>query len=133
MIGCMYIKLRWRGYFPFVIVPRGTTSRDLRNDKPFLFAVIMMAASCQKLFSQTRAGNRLMEYLSVRMLQNGDKSLDLLQGLLVYLAWFVLCHLALSASPTLSESLLSVSGLLGAIINIGTTQECHICYSLLLL
>jgi hypothetical protein len=80
-------------YFPFVIVPNGTATRDLRNDKPFLFAAIVMAASRQKIFSQPTAGIRLMEYMSMHMLQNGEKSLDLLQGLLVYIAWFVLYNL----------------------------------------
>jgi len=76
-------------YFPFVIVPAGTRTQDLRDDKPFLFATIMLAASRKKLSLEEMTGSRLMEYLGVRMLLNGEKSLDLLQGLLVYLAWYV--------------------------------------------
>ena len=116
-------------YFPFVIVPNGTATRDLRNDKPFLFAAILMAASRQKIFSQPTAGNRLMEYMSVHMLQNGEKSLDWLQGLLDILHGSYSTTWELSASITLLEVLLSLSGLLGAIINIVTTQECPICSS----
>lgn len=78
------------GYFPFVIVPTGVAAQSLRTERPFLFAAIMLAASRQKIWSQTMTGNGLMESLSMRMLQKGEKSLDLLQGLLVYIAWFVL-------------------------------------------
>jgi hypothetical protein len=78
------------GYFPFVIVPSGVTTQNLRTERPFLFATIMLAASREKIWSQTTTGMRLIEYLSVCMLQNGEKSLDLLQGLLVYIAWSVL-------------------------------------------
>ena len=74
-------------HFPFVIVPAGTRTQDLRADKPFLYAAIILAASRQKLPRQTLAGSRLMEYLSIRMLLNGEKNLDLLQGILVYIAW----------------------------------------------
>jgi hypothetical protein len=115
-------------YFPFVIVPDGTTTQDLRDDKPFVFATIMIAASRQKICTQAAAGNRLMEYLSVHMLQNGEKSLDLLQGLLIYLAWFVSYNLGAASFSTL-EALLSFSGLLGAIVNIGTIPECPISYN----
>ncbi len=74
------------GHFPFVVIPAGTGTQDLRDDKPFLFAAVMLAASRQKFTGPTVAGSRLMEHLGVRMLIHGEKSMDLLQGLLVYIA-----------------------------------------------
>lgn len=76
-------------YFPFVVIPSNTTAEDLRQQKPFLFDTIMLVAAKQRVSSQREAGDRLLAYLSDHLLLRGEKSLDLLQGLLVYLAWYI--------------------------------------------
>lgn len=74
-------------YFPFVVIPSSTTAEALRQQKPFLYDAIMLVASKQRVASQREAGDKLLAYLGDHLLLRGEKSLDLLQGLLVYLAW----------------------------------------------
>lgn len=63
------------------------TAEELKKQKPFLFDAIMLVAAKQRVASQREAGDKLLAYLSEHLLLRGEKSLDLLQGLLVYLAW----------------------------------------------
>ncbi|KAF8246624.1 hypothetical protein K440DRAFT_661906 [Wilcoxina mikolae CBS 423.85] len=72
---------------PFVIVPLQTTAHQLRHEKPFLFMSVITAASYENLALQRALGEEIMKYLSVHLLLRGEKSLELLQGLLVYLFW----------------------------------------------
>ncbi|KAF8542651.1 hypothetical protein BDD12DRAFT_978913 [Trichophaea hybrida] len=72
---------------PFVIVPPQTTAHQLRHEKPFLFMTVITAASYENLALQRALGEEIMKYLSVHLLLRGEKSLELLQGLLVYLFW----------------------------------------------
>jgi len=79
-------------HFPFVHVPSSITVQSLREQKPFYFATIMLAASYQGTTYQRTIGKKLIEYLSLHLLINGERNLDLLQGLLVYIAWCVCTH-----------------------------------------
>lgn len=73
--------------FPFVIVPRQTSANKLRQEKPFLFLAILASASYESMPLQRSLGAEVKNAISTRMILNGEISLDLLQGLLVYLAW----------------------------------------------
>lgn len=75
------------GQFPFVVVPANSTATDLHRTKPFLFKVILLVASFEFVESQTEMAKEVMEMLSNRMIIGNEKSLDLLQGLLIFLAW----------------------------------------------
>lgn len=77
-------------YFPFVVIPSNTTAQHLRTSKPFLFLSIMAVSSYQKTGQQTTLSMEIMKRLSEQMLIRGEKSLDLLQGILVYAEWSVL-------------------------------------------
>jgi hypothetical protein len=76
-------------YFPFVVIPSNTTAQHLRTSKPFLFLSIMVVSSYQKTGQQTTMSMEIMKRLSEQMLFRGEKSLDLLQGVLVYAEWSV--------------------------------------------
>jgi hypothetical protein len=76
-------------FFPFVRIPASLSAYDVREQKPFFFATIMLAASSRSAYDLRTTGNKLLEYLGMRMLVHGEKSLDLLQGIMVYIAWFV--------------------------------------------
>lgn len=76
------------GYFPFVVIDKGISAQDLKRDKPFLFKTVIMAASYKDVSQQTTLGKEIIEYLSRRLLIEGEKNLDLLQGLLVYMSWY---------------------------------------------
>lgn len=74
-------------HFPFVIVPANVSAADLRQEKPFLFLAILASASYDNMPLQRLLGAEVKKSISTRMILNGEISFDLLQGLLVYLAW----------------------------------------------
>ncbi len=76
--------------FPFVIIYPDNTSQSLRNKKPFLWKAIMVAACHENSGRQLALGAKLMEELSTRLLLKAERSLDLLQALLVFSAWYAL-------------------------------------------
>jgi hypothetical protein len=76
-------------HFPFVVIPPGTTAAQLHHQKPFLYSAIMMSVAFRNVSKQMAMAKDIMTDLSIRLLQNGEKSMDLLQGLLVYSAWYV--------------------------------------------
>jgi len=75
--------------FPFVIIPAGTTADKLRQEKPFLYMTILMVASYEDNKIQIMMAKEIWEYLCMHMIIQAEKSLDLLQGLLILIAWFV--------------------------------------------
>ena len=75
--------------FPFVVIPASTTATGLETEKPFLLKVILMVASVQDSAFQTVMSKEIVEYLGTHLLVGAEKSLDLLQGLLVFCAWSV--------------------------------------------
>ncbi|RDW82404.1 hypothetical protein BP6252_03516 [Coleophoma cylindrospora] len=74
--------------FPFVVIPMEMTANDLQQQKPFLLKVILMVASVRDMAGQTRMAEAIMEHVAQNMILRGEKSLDLLQGLLVFIAWY---------------------------------------------
>ena len=75
-------------YFPFVLIPAEASIESLSEDKPFLFLAMMTAASSEDKPLQELLDRELRTTLSTKVILEGEKSIDLLQGLLVYLAWF---------------------------------------------
>lgn len=72
---------------PFVAIPPDTTSQSLRRERPMLWKAVMTAASYQNALRQEALGWKLMEEFASRILLRAEKSLDLLQALLVHLTW----------------------------------------------
>ena len=70
---------------PFVIIPPGTTPRQLQTSRPFLMKVIRMVASVRHLRLVRGQSRAVMEHISNAILMNSERSLDLLQGILVFL------------------------------------------------
>ena len=77
-------------HFPFVVIPPGTTAQCLCRDKPFLYQMIMLSASGRNLWDPKTCRRLVMEYLGLHLLIREEKSLDLLQGILVYISWSVM-------------------------------------------
>lgn len=75
--------------FPFVVIPPDATSESLCQEKPMLWKAVMTASSYHKPLRQEAMGWKLMEEFSTRLLMKAEKSLDLLQALLVHLSWSV--------------------------------------------
>ncbi|KAI9040333.1 alkaline D-peptidase [Aspergillus affinis] len=80
-------KSRMAMHFPFVVIPPGTGSSDLRQKKPFLLLAVLASSTYEDLPLQRRLGRDIKDQIASRMVINGEVSFELLQGLLVYLAW----------------------------------------------
>jgi hypothetical protein len=85
-----------RGYgthapnFPFIVFSPTVSLDSLRREKPFLLLSILTMASTSSQGLQDLLEAELRETLGRKVIFNCEKSLDLLQGLLIYLAWYVL-------------------------------------------
>jgi hypothetical protein len=75
--------------FPFVIIPETVSAADLAQSKPFLYKTVLMVASYHDKAGQLRMTKEIFQYLSINMVVNNERSFDLLQGLLVLMAWQV--------------------------------------------
>ncbi|OQE43291.1 hypothetical protein PENCOP_c003G02827 [Penicillium coprophilum] len=74
--------------FPFVFIPPSVTAEELRREKPFLYLNISMVA-CQNARRQREIVNIVQAYVAEHIIIRGEHSLDLLQGLLINVAWFI--------------------------------------------
>ncbi|KAF2867427.1 hypothetical protein BDV95DRAFT_610823 [Massariosphaeria phaeospora] len=70
---------------PFVVIPAGTTPEQLQATRPFLMKVIRMVASVRHLRLVRGQSRAVMEHISNAILMRSERSLDLLQGILVFL------------------------------------------------
>lgn len=70
---------------PFVIIPPGTTASQLETTRPFLMKVIRMVASVRHLRLVRGQSRAVMQHISNAILMRSERSLDLLQGILVFL------------------------------------------------
>ncbi|KAJ5730709.1 uncharacterized protein N7483_005217 [Penicillium malachiteum] len=74
--------------FPFIVVPAHITAAQLRREKPFLYLNITMIA-CQDGNRQRAMVKIVKQYISEHIVAYGEHSLDILQGLLAHVAWFI--------------------------------------------
>jgi hypothetical protein len=73
--------------FPFVPVPQATSTYDLFSVKPFLLRTIMTVTAPQSPMMQKKAAIWFREYIAEHMVVKQEKSLELLQAVLVCIAW----------------------------------------------
>ncbi|KAJ5597430.1 hypothetical protein N7537_007514 [Penicillium hordei] len=76
-------------FLPLIHIPATTTAGDLKRQSPFLWHCIS-AVESKHTARQATLCVRIRELAGKRLLVDCDKSLDLLQGVLVYLAWITL-------------------------------------------
>jgi hypothetical protein len=70
-------------------------AQRLSEDRPFLYEAIIFAASYHDSVHHLELGQQFIKDVTEHLVILGEKSLDLLQGLLVYTSWFVppaQCH-----------------------------------------
>jgi hypothetical protein len=80
-------NLAWQ--VPFVLIPPGMNAQRLSEDRPFLYQAIVFAASYHDSLHQLELGQQFIKDVTEHLVILGEKSLDLLQGLLVHTSWFV--------------------------------------------
>lgn len=81
--------------FPFVVIPTSTTLKQLEETRPFLLKVIKMVASLQHRQSMWKQSYTVMRHISEAVIMGSERSLDLLQGILIilgYYHYFCLAH-----------------------------------------
>ena len=81
-------KNRMSRYLPFVVLTAEHTPAVMFRDKPFLYTCCVMTAAHRDPPLQSRIARDILRYVSEHMLLLGEKSLDLLQGLVVLVAWY---------------------------------------------
>ena len=98
---------------PFVIIPPGKTPSQLQATRPFLMQVIRMVASVRHLRLVRGQSRSVMQHISNAMLMKSERSLDLLQGILVLLgSYHYLCmaHAQFNTLVRLAVSLVEDMG-----------------------
>lgn len=75
--------------FPFVMVPSAATAHGLHDGSPGLFWAIMTAVVPQSLVVQQRVKTWFRQYVADHVIVRQEKTLQLLQAILVHLAWSV--------------------------------------------
>lgn len=77
------------GSLPFVVFPPGARAEDIRKSKPILFLAIVTAA-CNVIRPDLRAGLvvETMRAYADRVVCRGEKSMELVQALLVSTTWY---------------------------------------------
>lgn len=73
--------------FPFVVVPPGMSEAELRVKRPFLWKGIMVVERFLQGTGQMAAGKELLTEISRATFVEPLKSLDVLHGLLLTIAW----------------------------------------------
>ncbi|OHE96889.1 hypothetical protein CORC01_07856 [Colletotrichum orchidophilum] len=73
--------------FPFVPIEPEITARDLHNQKRFLFWCIMQAVVPQTASVQKAVDDWVRKHAAMHIIVNKEKKIELLQGLIVYIAW----------------------------------------------
>ncbi|KAK6223103.1 hypothetical protein QIS74_03948 [Colletotrichum tabaci] len=73
--------------FPFVPIPPSTTAAELHDKKRFLFWCIMQAVVPQTAAVQKAVDDWVRRHAAMHVIVLKDNSIELLQGLVVYVAW----------------------------------------------
>lgn len=80
-------KIKMTSYFPFVVLPDTTTVENMRQEKACLLLSILAIASFDDYPLQRSISHAFNHFIGARLAEGKIISFDVLQGLLVYLAW----------------------------------------------
>jgi hypothetical protein len=84
-------KIKYLPNFPFVAFENPDISAyQLFQQRPFMFRAVLLVASPASVERKQKIQKLVMGYLAEHLLVEEERSLDLLQGLLVCIAWYVL-------------------------------------------
>lgn len=74
-------------YFPFVTIPVMMTAFELHERTPFLFRTIVAVTTSQSPAVQAEYKLWFREYVAHHVVVNNEKRLEILQAILIHLAW----------------------------------------------
>ena len=73
--------------FPFVTIPEDATVSSLSRTSPFLLLAVLTVASGMDTPLNCQLDQEFRRILSAKVVVEGQKSLDFLQGMLLYISW----------------------------------------------
>lgn len=82
-----YYKTVHGPLFPFVVIPEYVTAAEVRQQRPYLWKAILLASCGLDGQRHVRLGDELLADISRGTIVEGSKSLDLLHGLQILIAW----------------------------------------------
>jgi hypothetical protein len=106
--------------FPFVVIPPDVDADFLRRKSPFLFLTVMSACYESDLTMQHKLRAEIKSEICRRLMMNEERSLDLLQGLLVHICW---CHY--HVSPKRKQMFLLNQLALTIVIDLGLDRSSY--------
>lgn len=74
--------------FPFVLIANGETAARLRDREPFLFLCIVAVTMGSAHPLRKIVAEEIMKHITLRVVARSERNLELLRGLLVYIAWY---------------------------------------------
>ena len=102
-----------RSQFPFVVIPPGVSIAQLQQSRPFLAKVIRMVASIRSRRSMWGQMRAVLHHLSDAVIIRSERSLDLLQGIVVLLGYYHYYCLAHGQFNNLTHLTISMIGDMG--------------------
>lgn len=85
-------------FFPFVVLPHFDSPSALRKERPNLYRSCLFAGSRWYPDRQRQMAEAILRHIGVAMISFGERSIDLLQGILVFTCWYV--KLIVTRNPT---------------------------------
>ncbi|KAG5981994.1 hypothetical protein E4U55_002428 [Claviceps digitariae] len=86
LLLCFHSMLK---HLPFMTLPRDTSVKHLAATKPFVLLAILASASGSKtLHGYGLYDEEFRKVLGLKFVAGGERSMELLQGLLIYCAWY---------------------------------------------
>ncbi|KAJ9484930.1 hypothetical protein VN97_g8430 [Penicillium thymicola] len=74
--------------FPFVLIADDETAAGLRDREPFLFLSIVAVTMGGAHPLRKIVAEEIMKHITLRVVARSERNLELLRGLLVYIAWY---------------------------------------------
>ncbi|KAL3291754.1 cercosporin resistance protein [Colletotrichum asianum] len=106
-------RTRMVPHFPFIPIHVNVKARELHSQKRFLFWCIMQALIPQEAPVQKAVDDWIRHHAAVHIIVNRERKLELLQGLLIYIACYawgdIHIHLGMSANGLLQLAIGMVS------------------------
>lgn len=90
--------------FPFVPIANCLSAIELYKRQPFLFQVIMQIVAPQSPSVQREVDRWVREYIARSVIVDQERRLDLIQGLLLFVAWSVLSWVCIRCFVVLTRS-----------------------------
>ncbi|KAH8168502.1 Winged helix-turn-helix transcription repressor DNA-binding protein [Sarocladium implicatum] len=81
-------RTRLSPQFPFVVIPQDVAAAELQRSRPCLAKAIQVVASLRSRRSMWNQSRDLLRHISESAFLGPDRSLDLLQGILVFLGFY---------------------------------------------